>query len=178
MEFGILSAERSGSFHEEEVVGRGASEKVGRLAGVGGGGSLKGLRVPSYPRAPDPSLLAGHSGFGSRTIPKAGVRCRRCLATPLPPPPRSQRRRLGQPPGAGASSSGWPRGGRAGCAPPSPRGRARHGGACVASSRAAAVIFVGGLPNDHCESILGANFKPSDLFHGGGNAKGGCCCYY
>lgn len=121
MEFGILSAERSGSFHEEEVVGRGASEKIGRLGEVWGG-SLKGLWVCSYPRAPDPSLLAGHSGFGSRMIPKAGVRCRRCLATPLPPPPLSQRRRLGQPPGVGASSSGWPRGGRAGCAPPQPSG--------------------------------------------------------
>lgn len=60
MEFGILSAERSGSFHEEEVVGRGASEKIGRLGGVGGQfkGTV-GLQLPSCARPFPPGWAFG-----------------------------------------------------------------------------------------------------------------------
>lgn len=45
MEFGILGAEPSGSFHEEEVVGHGVSEEADR-SGVG---DLKGLWVKCPP---------------------------------------------------------------------------------------------------------------------------------
>ncbi|KAL0593280.1 hypothetical protein AAY473_037526, partial [Plecturocebus cupreus] len=75
MELGILSAKPSGSFHDEEVVGHGGSEKVGRHEG-----RVRGIAgLPSPPFSPAPELW----GLKRRIILNVGVRCGRCLATGL-----------------------------------------------------------------------------------------------
>lgn len=63
MEFGILGAEPSGSFHEEEVVGHRGSEEADRR----GGGQFKGtvrLLSPSFCPCP------GTRGFGKKKAPE------------------------------------------------------------------------------------------------------------
>lgn len=83
MEFGILGAEPSGSFHEEEVVGHRGSEEADRR----GGGRFPGtvsLLSPSFSSCP------GTRGFGKRERSRMLHALARAWRFCLSPPPRAR----------------------------------------------------------------------------------------
>lgn len=178
MEFGILSAEPSGSFHDEEVVERGGSQ-----AWVWGKG-LKGRWVSHYSR-PRPFPLASELGVWKPELSRRPV-CTVAGAWRLPPPPlctaveawAATRDALLCFASPDASSSGSPggsgdaRGGvvRTPAALQEGLATGREGWRFVLAL--AAVVLLEDFPVTIVGLLLVLILKPSDLFHGGARERG------